>query len=78
MQIFLTGVNGYLGAVLAEFLANVPEVQSITGIDIVKPKEPLPSKVKYVQLDIRSPELSNAMAGHEVVAAIPAATQFLS
>ena len=67
MQIFLTGVNGYLGAVLAEFLANVPEVQSITGIDIVKPKEPLPSKVKYVQLDIRSPELSNAMAGHEVV-----------
>src|SRR5918911_1389437 len=67
MQVFLTGVSGYLGGVLAEHLARVPEIESITGIDIIAPKTPLPSKVNFVQMDIRSPDLVQAMAGHDIV-----------
>lgn len=67
MQVFLTGVSGYLGRVLAEDLARVPEIESITGIDVRVPQTRLPSKVKFVQMDMRSPDLVEAMAGHEVI-----------
>src|SRR5689334_10924374 len=67
MQVLLTGVSGYLGRVLAEHLAQVPEIESITGIDVIAPQTPLPAKVKFVQMDIRSPDLVAAMAGHEVI-----------
>jgi len=67
MRVFLTGSSGYLGSVLAEFLAREQEIDSITGIDLVPPTTPLPAKVEFVQMDIRSPDLAAAMAGHEVV-----------
>ena len=67
MNIFLTGVSGYFGGVLAECLAQAQEVESITGIDVAAPKTPLPAKVKFVQMDIRSPQISALMAGHEIV-----------
>ena len=67
MNIFLTGISGYLGSVLAKGMAQAPEIESITGIDVVSPTTPLPPKVKFVQMDIRSPNIAGLMAGHEVV-----------
>jgi len=67
MRVFLTGASGYLGGVLAEHLSRLPEVESITGIGSRPPRHPLPSRVKYLPMDIRSPKLCTAMAGHDVV-----------
>jgi UDP-glucose 4-epimerase len=67
MRVFLTGVSGYFGGLLAETLARVSEVEGITGIDVAEPVTDLPAKVDFVQMDIRSPEVEAAMAGHEVV-----------
>lgn len=67
MKIFLTGMSGYLGSVLAASLAKLPGVENITGIDITAPKETLPENVKFTQMDIRSPELSNLTAGHDTI-----------
>jgi UDP-glucose 4-epimerase len=67
MRIFLTGASGYLGSLLAERLAALPEVEAITGIATKLPTALLPAKVKFLQLDIRSPELTNVMAGHDAV-----------
>ena len=67
MKIFLTGINGYLGGVLTDHLNQVPEVELITGIDVVPPQATLPYKVKFIQMDIRSPDLARVMAGHDVV-----------
>ena len=67
MRVFLTGVSGYLGGVLVEHLARLPEIETITGVDSTAPKTPFASKVRFVRMDIRSPELMAAMAGHDVV-----------
>jgi len=67
MRVFLTGASGYLGSVLAEHLAQEAEIESITGIDIAPPKNTLPPKVSFVEMDTRSPDLEKAMAGHDVV-----------
>jgi len=67
MRVFLTGINGYLGGVLAEHFSHVSEIESITGIDVVPPKKPLPEKARFVQMDVRSQEVSTAMAGHDMV-----------
>jgi nucleoside-diphosphate-sugar epimerase len=67
MRVFLTGASGYLGSLLAERFAQMPEVENITGIALAKPATPLPAKMKFVRMDIRSPDLAAAMAGHEVV-----------
>jgi nucleoside-diphosphate-sugar epimerase len=67
MRVFLTGASGYLGSLLAERFAQMPEVESITGIALARPTAPLTAKMKFVRMDIRSPDLSAAMAGHDVV-----------
>ena len=67
MRVFLTGISGYLGGVLAEHFSHVGEIERITGIDVVPPKSPLPEKVRFTQMDMRSPEVSAAMAGHDAV-----------
>ena len=67
MRVFLTGTSGYLGSVLAEHFSHVSEIESITGIDVVPPKKPLPEKARFVQMDVRSQEVSTAMAGHDMV-----------
>jgi nucleoside-diphosphate-sugar epimerase len=67
MRVFLTGASGYLGSLLAERLAELPEVESITGIALKAPESPLPSKVKFRQMDMRSPDLPAIMSGHDVV-----------
>lgn len=67
MRVFLTGASGYLGSLLAERLAELPEVESITGIALKATESPLPSKVKFLQMDMRSPDLPAIMSGHDVV-----------
>lgn len=67
MRVFLTGASGYLGSLLVERLAELPEVQSITGIALSEPKASWPAKAKFIQMDIRSPDIAAAMAGHDVV-----------
>jgi nucleoside-diphosphate-sugar epimerase len=67
ISIFITGISGYLGQVLAEQLAMMPEIDRITGIDVSKPRFGLPSKVRYVQKDIRAADLANMIAGYDVV-----------
>ena len=68
MKVFLTGASGYLGSVLTAHLAKLPEVDAITGTyNSTTPQPPQSTKVTYVKLDIRSPDLAHAMAGHDVV-----------
>jgi len=68
MRVFLTGASGYLGSVLTTHLANLPEVNGITGTyNSTTPNPPVSPKVSYVQMDMRSPDLARAMAGHDVV-----------
>ena len=67
MRVFLTGSTGYLGEVLAEHFSRMPEIDSITGIDVVPPRKPLPEKMRFTAMDVRSPEVSGAMKGHDVV-----------
>lgn len=67
MRIFLTGASGYLGSVLAEHLARRPEVERITGVGLSRPTRTIPAKMEFKRLDIRAPELKQAMAGHDVV-----------
>ena len=67
MRVFVTGVSGYLGGVLARHLAQAPDVEGITGIDTALPRSALPERVRFVQMDIRSPDLAAVMAGHAVL-----------
>jgi nucleoside-diphosphate-sugar epimerase len=67
MRIFLTGANGYLGSLLAERFDQLPEVESITGIGLRPARSEQPAKLKFQHLDIRTPEIEKAMAGHDVV-----------
>jgi nucleoside-diphosphate-sugar epimerase len=67
MRVFLTGANGYVGRVLGEQLARLPEITRITGIGRTHPPAPLPDKFKFIRLDIRSPDLAATMVGHDAV-----------
>ncbi|HZV82035.1 MAG TPA: NAD(P)-dependent oxidoreductase, partial [Geobacteraceae bacterium] len=67
MRLFLTGVSGYLGTVLATHLMSLPAVDTITGIDLVPPPIPLPATVRFIRMDTRSSELPALMAGHDAV-----------
>lgn len=67
MRVFLTGSSGYVGSLLLESLAESPTVESITGVALTAPTRPLPPKAKFMQMDIRSADLTAVMAGHDVV-----------
>jgi UDP-glucose 4-epimerase len=66
MRVFITGAGGYLGGVLVQHLAQLSEVEGITGIGLTKPSADV-DKMKFRQMDIRSPALAEIMAGHDVV-----------
>ena len=58
MRILLTGASGYLGEVLASRLMTMPQVEHVTGMDMLDPPRPLPASVEFLRMDIRSPELA--------------------
>jgi nucleoside-diphosphate-sugar epimerase len=66
-RVFLTGASGYLGSVLVDRLAGLDEVEKITGLANRPPPRPWPPKAEFIQMDVRSPDLRSAMAGHDVV-----------
>jgi nucleoside-diphosphate-sugar epimerase len=66
IKVFITGAGGYLGRVLATQLSGMPEIESITGaVNNTLPPSSLPDKVNLIKMDIRSPELADAMSGHD-------------
>jgi len=67
MRVFLTGASGYVAGVLIELLARMPEVECITGIASKQPTAPLPPKMKFMRMDIRSNDLTAAVAGHDAL-----------
>lgn len=67
LRVFLTGASGYLGGVLAERLSRLPEVDSITGIGRSTPRQTTVSRMSFLRLDVRSPDLGRAVAGHDVL-----------
>ena len=67
MRVLVTGVCGQLGSVVVRHLALLPEVECITGIDVVEPKQALPSQVQFVKMDVRSPDLAKVMVGHDTI-----------
>jgi nucleoside-diphosphate-sugar epimerase len=67
MRVFLTGVSGHLGLLLAGHLSRLPGIDGITGVDVAEPRAPLPGKVAFTRLDIRSRGVADAMRGHDVV-----------
>ena len=66
-RIFLTGASGYLGSLLAERLAELPDVEAITGIALSPLRGKAPAKMTFHQTDMRSPDVAKLMAGHDVV-----------
>ena len=68
IKVSITGAGGYLGSVLATQLASMPEIDGITGVvNNTLPPSPLPDKVNLIKMDIRSPEIADAMSGHDFV-----------
>jgi nucleoside-diphosphate-sugar epimerase len=67
MRVLVTGGTGYLGTVLLGALAARPEIERITAVSLSEPRRPLPAKVTFRKLDIRSPELATVVSGHQVV-----------
>jgi UDP-glucose 4-epimerase len=67
VKVLITGTGGYLGSVLATQLAKLPEIDGITGLDSALQRSPASDKIKFVQMDIRSPQIADAMQGHDFV-----------
>jgi nucleoside-diphosphate-sugar epimerase len=67
MRVLVTGGAGYWGTVLLGDLAARPEIERITAVSLSEPRRPLPAKVTFRKLDIRSPELATVVLGHQVV-----------
>jgi hypothetical protein len=67
MRVLLTGFSGYLGGVFSRHLSEMPEVDHVTGIDIVGPVHPLPPRTEFAVMDIRSDRPDPLAAQHDVV-----------
>lgn len=67
LRVFLTGASGYLGGVLAAHLERDPHVAGVTGIGLNPPAVPLPPKTRFTAMDVRSPALAAAVAGHDAL-----------
>jgi UDP-glucose 4-epimerase len=68
LKVFVTGASGYLGGVITTHLAKMPEIESITGtFNSTTPGPPASPKIRFIKMEIRSPDLATIMAGHEIV-----------
>jgi UDP-glucose 4-epimerase len=66
MQVYITGVSGYLGGLLCRFLEDDPSIDRIVGVDLQPPKVRT-SKLEYHSHDVRDPSIREAMKGSDVV-----------
>ncbi len=57
MRLAITGVSGYLGKKAVERLAEEPDVDEITGLDVVAPGFSSPG-LRFRRMDIRAPDLA--------------------
>lgn len=64
-NILITGISGYLGTRLTRRLQQKKLADTITGIDIKRPKE-LPDNVSFYDMDIRDPSISDLLLKHEI------------
>ncbi|NJN81214.1 MAG: NAD-dependent epimerase/dehydratase family protein [Caldilineaceae bacterium] len=67
MRVCVTGAGGYLGRVLVEHFSRLPEVESITAVDLAPPAGALPVIARFVEMDVRSPGIADVIAGHQAV-----------
>lgn len=67
-NIFITGISGYLGTILAKRLAQETEVERIIGMDVKKPSFTSP-KLTFIQHDVRQP-FGDILASNNVDTAI--------
>ncbi len=58
--VLVTGVSRYLGGRLAALLAADPAVDTVIGVDVVAPAEPIVG-IEFVRADIRNPVIAKVM-----------------
>ncbi|GEM_PF-1777970 len=64
-RVAITGVNGYVGSVLRDFLLAREDVELVLGIDIQKKSKPA-EKYRYIRSDIRSEKLENILKSNGI------------
>lgn len=70
-NVLITGASGYLGAFIAQFLQDKPDVQTIVGIDVRPPTRRL-EKYVFLQHDVREP-IDQIIKDHAIDSIIHAA-----
>lgn len=66
MKIFVTGSSAHLAAALLPRLCARPDVEQVTGVDIVPPRFHH-SRFSPKEADIRDPRLESMLAGHDAL-----------
>lgn len=64
MQLFVTGVSGYLGGLVLKALQDDPVVDKIVGVDVVEPPVSTP-KLVFHRRDVRDPSIRDVMKGSD-------------
>ena len=64
MKVFVTGSSAHLAAALLPRLCARPEVEQVTGVDVVPARFDHP-RFSATEADIRDPRLENLLAGHD-------------
>ncbi len=64
-RVAITGVNGYVGSVLRDYLLKQDDVEFVLGLDI-KAKQIKNEKFKFVQTDIRSNKIAEILSENEI------------
>ena len=66
MKVFVTGSSSHLAAALLPRLCARPDIEQVTGVDVDPPRFQH-ARFNPAQLDIRSPQLEDLLAGHDVL-----------
>ena len=66
MQVFITGVSGYLGGLICRSLEDDPSIERIIGVDLQAPTHVTP-KLEFHRHDVRDPGIRKSMEGSDVV-----------
>jgi nucleoside-diphosphate-sugar epimerase len=69
----VTGASGYIGRLLVERLATVPDITRIVGIDSAEPGV-TSRDFEFYRMDVRSPQLANVITGCDAVVHLAAAS----